>query len=201
MVLLLSSSCQVKFCENFTNEDNFNNTFSLKSFRTTAVATEFRGKGNTIFQDSKNKTGLCCINANPPCLHANLYLTQRTQRTQNFQCKLRFRWSSRWLRTTEVAKETETIGANTAPANCPSKLGGRAKRRGYTLAPSDNSVDSRCNLLTPEIYLQKKKICVFCEFCVRKKYQHPLRRFALYPASQWELRPLQRKRGIRKARK
>ena len=61
VVLLLSSSCQVKFCENFTNEDNFNNTFSLKSFRTTAVATEFRGKGNTIFQDSKNKTGLCCI--------------------------------------------------------------------------------------------------------------------------------------------
>ena len=61
VVLLLSSSCQVKFCENFTNEDNFNNTFSLKSFRTTAVATEFRGKGNTIFQDSKNKTVLCCI--------------------------------------------------------------------------------------------------------------------------------------------
>ena len=121
--------------------------------------TEFRGKGNTIFQDSKNKTGLCCINANPPCLHANLYLTQRTQRTQNFQCKLRYRWSSRSLRATEGAKTTETISANTAPA----------RRR--ALAPSDNSVDSKCNFLTSEIYLQKKKICVFCEFCVRKKYQ------------------------------
>lgn len=29
-----------KFCENFTNEDNFNNTFSLKSFHTTAVVAE-----------------------------------------------------------------------------------------------------------------------------------------------------------------
>ena len=94
---------------------------------------------------------------------------RKGRRTSN--AKLRFRWSSRSLRATEVAKETETIGANTAPANCPSKLGGRAKRRGYALAPSDNSVDSRCNLLTSEIYLQKKKICVFCEFCVRKKYQ------------------------------
>ena len=29
-----------KFCENFTNEDNFNNTFSIKSFRTTAAVAE-----------------------------------------------------------------------------------------------------------------------------------------------------------------
>ena len=28
VVLLSSSSFQVKLCENFTNEDNFNNTFS-----------------------------------------------------------------------------------------------------------------------------------------------------------------------------
>ena len=47
--------------------------------------------------------------------------------------------------TTAGAMRTETIGANTAPA----------RRR--ALAPSDNSVDSRCNLLTPEKYLQKGK--------------------------------------------
>ena len=82
---------------------------------------------------------------------------RKGRRTSN--AKLRFRWSSRSLRATEVAKATETIGANTAPA----------RRR--ALAPSDNSVDSKCNFLTSEIYLQKKKICVFCEFCVRKKYQ------------------------------
>ena len=58
--------------------------------------------------------------------------------------------------TTAGAMGTETIGANTAPA----------RRR--ALAPSDNSVDSKCNLLTSEIYLQKRKICEFCEFCVRK---------------------------------
>mgnify|MGYP003418605845 CR=1 FL=1 len=61
--------------------------------------------------------------------------------------------------TTAGAMATETIGANTAPA----------RRR--ALAPSDNSVDSKCNLLTSEIYLQKRKICEFCEFCMRKKYQ------------------------------
>jgi hypothetical protein len=38
VVLLLSSSQLYKLCENLENEDNFNNTFSLKSFRTTAVA-------------------------------------------------------------------------------------------------------------------------------------------------------------------
>ena len=59
--------------------------------------------------------------------------------------------------TTAGAMGTETIGANTAPA----------RRR--ALAPSDNSVDSKCNFLTSEIYLQKRKICEFCEFCVRKK--------------------------------
>ena len=47
--------------------------------------------------------------------------------------------------TTAGAVATETIGANTAPA----------RRR--ALAPSDNSVDSRCNLLTPEIYLHKSE--------------------------------------------
>ena len=80
---------------------------------------------------------------------------RKGRRTSN--AKLRYRWSSRWLRTTEGAKATETIGANTAPANCPSKLGGRAKRRGYALAPSDNSVDSKCNFLTSEIYRQNGK--------------------------------------------
>ncbi len=83
-----------------------------------------------------------------------IFISRKGRRTSN--AKLRFRWSSRSLRATEVAKETETIGANTAPA----------RRR--ALVPSDNSVDSKCNFLTSEIYLQKKKICVFCEFCVRK---------------------------------
>ena len=46
---------------------------------------------------------------------------------------------------TAGAMGTETIGANTAPA----------RRR--ALAPSDNSVDSRCNFLTPEIYPHKKE--------------------------------------------
>ena len=47
--------------------------------------------------------------------------------------------------TTAGAMATETIGANTAPA----------RRR--ALAPSDNSVDSKCNFLTSEIYLQNGK--------------------------------------------
>ena len=47
--------------------------------------------------------------------------------------------------TTAGAVATETIGANTAPA----------RRR--ALAPSDNSVDSKYNLLTPEIYLHKSE--------------------------------------------
>ena len=62
VVPLLSSSYYFKLCENLTSEDNFNNTFFDKILpHTTAVATEFRGKGNTISRDSKNKTGLCCI--------------------------------------------------------------------------------------------------------------------------------------------
>ena len=45
VVLSLSSSFQVKFCENFTYEDNFNNTFFDKVLpHTTAVVTEFRAK-------------------------------------------------------------------------------------------------------------------------------------------------------------
>ena len=45
VVLPPSSSFQVKFCENFTYEDNFNNTFFGKVLpHTTAVATEFRAK-------------------------------------------------------------------------------------------------------------------------------------------------------------
>ena len=41
VVLSLSSSFQVKFCENFTYEDNFNNTFFDKILpHTTAMATE-----------------------------------------------------------------------------------------------------------------------------------------------------------------
>ena len=47
--------------------------------------------------------------------------------------------------TTAGAMGTETIGANTAPA----------RRR--ALVPSDNSVDSKCNLLTSEKYLHKGK--------------------------------------------
>ena len=51
--------------------------------------------------------------------------------------------------TTAGAVATETIGANTAPA----------RRR--ALAPSDNSVDSKYNLLTPEIYLHKSEnLCI-----------------------------------------
>ena len=46
----------MEFCENFTYEDNFNNTFFDKILpHTTAVATEFRGKGNTISRESKTK--------------------------------------------------------------------------------------------------------------------------------------------------
>ena len=56
VVLPPSSSFQVKFCENFTYEDNLNNTFFDKILpHTTAVATEFRGKGKTIFRYSKTK--------------------------------------------------------------------------------------------------------------------------------------------------
>ena len=56
VVLLLSSSFHFKFCENLSVEDNFNNTFYGKILpHTTAVVTEFRGKGKTIFQDSKTK--------------------------------------------------------------------------------------------------------------------------------------------------
>ena len=82
---------------------------------------------------------------------------RKGRRTSN--AKLRFRWSSRSLRATEVAKATETIGANTAPA----------RRR--ALVPSDKSVDSKYNLLTPEKYPSEREICVFREFYVRKKYQ------------------------------
>ena len=45
VVLLPSPSFQVKFCENLSVEDNFNNTFFGKILpHTTAVATEFRTK-------------------------------------------------------------------------------------------------------------------------------------------------------------
>ena len=56
VVLLLSSSFHFKFCENLSVEDNFNNTFFDKILpHTTAVATEFKGKGKTIPRDSKTK--------------------------------------------------------------------------------------------------------------------------------------------------
>ena len=56
VVLSLSSSFQFKLCENLILEDNFNNTFFDKILpHTTAVATEFRGKGKTIFRYSKTK--------------------------------------------------------------------------------------------------------------------------------------------------
>ena len=54
VVLSLSSSFQVKFCENFTYEDNFNNTFFVKVLpHTTAVATEFRAKV-ILFSETTN---------------------------------------------------------------------------------------------------------------------------------------------------
>jgi hypothetical protein len=56
VVPLLSSSSLFKLCENLTSEDNLNNTFFDKILpHTTAVATEFRGKGKTIFRYSKTK--------------------------------------------------------------------------------------------------------------------------------------------------
>ena len=64
VVLSLSSSFQVKFCENFTYEDNFNNTFFGKILpHTTAVATEFKDKdtsfsGNDKSMGEKSDTGL-----------------------------------------------------------------------------------------------------------------------------------------------
>ena len=46
----------MEFCENFTYEDNFNNTFYGKILpHTTAVVTEFMGKGKTISRESKTK--------------------------------------------------------------------------------------------------------------------------------------------------
>ena len=56
VVLLLSSSFHFKFCENLSVEDNFNNTFFDKILpHTTAVATEFEDKSNTILQYRKTK--------------------------------------------------------------------------------------------------------------------------------------------------
>ena len=46
VMLLLSSSFQVKFCENFTNEDNFNNTFLIIKAITHATAINNRYKSN-----------------------------------------------------------------------------------------------------------------------------------------------------------
>ena len=109
VVPLLSSSFHFKFCENLSVEDNFNNTFFGKVLpHTTSVATEFRAKVR-LFPERAKQNRTLLHKTNPPCLHANLYLTQRTQRTQNFQCKLRCRRSSRWLRVTEGAKETKTM--------------------------------------------------------------------------------------------
>ena len=46
----------LKFCENFINEDNFNNTFFGKVLpHTTAVATEFKAKIILFFRDDKYK--------------------------------------------------------------------------------------------------------------------------------------------------
>ena len=54
VVLLLSSSSYFKLCENLTSEDNFNNTFFDKVLpHTTAVVTEFRGKGTSFFWNDK----------------------------------------------------------------------------------------------------------------------------------------------------
>ena len=56
VVLSLSSSFQVKFCENFTYEDNFNNTFFDKVLpHTTAVATEFKAKVILFPETAKHK--------------------------------------------------------------------------------------------------------------------------------------------------
>ena len=91
VVLLLSSSFHFKFCENLSVEDNFNNTFFDKILpHTTAVVTEFRAKV-ILFPERAKQNWTLLHKTNPPCLHANLYLTQRTQRPQNFQCQLRYR--------------------------------------------------------------------------------------------------------------
>ena len=57
---------------------------------------------SVVIRKGINLCALCglCVKTK----HSYLYLTQRTQRTQNFQCKLRYRWSSRRLRATETAK-------------------------------------------------------------------------------------------------
>ena len=70
----------MEFCENFTYEDNFNNTLFGKILpHTTAVATEFEAKV-ILFPDTAKQNWTLLHKTNPPCLHANLYLTQRTQR-------------------------------------------------------------------------------------------------------------------------
>ena len=54
VVLLPSPSFQVKFCENLSVEDNFNNTFFGKILpHTTAVATEFKAK-IILFSETTN---------------------------------------------------------------------------------------------------------------------------------------------------
>ena len=50
----------MEFCENFTYEDNFNNTFYGKILpHTTAVATEFRAK-IILFPETTNKSMKIC---------------------------------------------------------------------------------------------------------------------------------------------
>ena len=60
VVLLPSPSFQVKFCENLTSEDNFNNTFFGKILpHTTPVATEFMAK-LILFSETPNISTKIC---------------------------------------------------------------------------------------------------------------------------------------------
>ena len=71
------------------------------------------------------------------------YLTQRPQRTQNFQSKLRCRWSRRWLRATENAKAKQKRNHPPPPSlrSLPSVAMGIATLRGYRMTSSHSSKD------------------------------------------------------------
>ena len=71
-------------------EDNFNNTFFGKVLpHTTAVVTEFEAKV-ILFPDTAKQNRTLFYKTNPPCLHANLFLTQR----KGWRWRRRWRW--RW---------------------------------------------------------------------------------------------------------
>ena len=73
------------------------------------------------------------------------YLTQRPQRTQNFQSKLRCRWSSRSLRATENAKVSELSTPSVASLLVPPVSGGQSvttAKRKSPLAQNTTSADT-----------------------------------------------------------